>query len=637
METSGLKTPLQLIIIYLISIIETIAYKGKELDEDDISKKILNTVFLEYYFVRSDTGYIPLGQVHITQPFTEWHVKTKTHDLICANEHRLFDKNMNEIFVDKLKVGQLIQTENGLEEVISVKRGWKKYSMFDISVYNHNHRYYSNGILSHQTISSSIFIAWYLIFNIDKNALILSNKLDTTKEIIDKAKVIIENLPWFMKPGILKYDVTNMKFDNGCRLVGQSTTSKAGISFTIHLLFLDEFAHVQANIVESFFENVYPTLSSSLISRIIITSTPNGYNKFFDIYDSAMKGDNEFHPYKVDWWQVPGRDDAWKEREVGMLGGGIKGEEAFNRQYGNQFIASSSLLLNSVVLKKMDKDMKQYVYHEFDPFTDAALDVKNFLTWHPNFDIESIESESNYWVFSIDIAEGNGGDNSVINMFQVIPMNKEEIKEIHGPGAMYDFFKLKQVGRFSSNEHGLEDFAKVLYILNYDLFYSENVKLILEYNAYGAVMMNYLSTVFPQRNDFDEESVVKFKHRHDAKSLSFGLKIKKDNKPILCQNFKKVTELNRMDLTDKMTVYEISKFGKLSNGSYGGQTGNDDLAMSSINCAEFVNTVDYADFIEELLDIIDDNLHDYMEEILYKGLDKTGADLHYDIYDLLKS
>jgi len=487
-----------------------------------------------------------------------------------------------------------------------------------------------------KTICSAIFIAWYLVFNIDKNALILSNKLDTTKEIIDKAKVIIENLPWFMKPGILKYDVTNMKFDNGCRLVGQSTTGKAGISFTIHLLFLDEFAHVQANIVESFFENVYPTLSSSQISRIIITSTPNGYNKFYEIYDAAVKGESEFHPFKVDWWQVPGRDDAWKEREVGMLGGGIKGEEAFNRQYGNQFIASSSLLLNAVVLKKMDKDMRHYVYHEFEEFDEAALDVKNHLTWHPNFDIEQIENEGNYWVFSIDIAEGNGGDNSVINMFQVVPLSREEIKEMHGPGAMYDFFKLKQVGRFSSNEHGIEDFAKVLYILNYDLFYSENVKLIIEYNAYGAVMMKYLSTIFPQRNDFDEESVVKFKHRHDAKTLNYGLKIKKDNKPILCQNFKKVIELNRMELTDHMTVYEISKFGKLANGSYGGQTGNDDLAMSSINCAEFVNTVDYADFIEEMLDIIDDELHEYMEEILYKGKDRTDGDLHYDIYDLLK-
>jgi len=37
-----------------------------------------------------------------------------------------------------------------------------------------------------KTISSSIFIAWYILFNFDKNALILSNKGATTREIIDK-------------------------------------------------------------------------------------------------------------------------------------------------------------------------------------------------------------------------------------------------------------------------------------------------------------------------------------------------------------------------------------------------------------------------------------------------------------------
>jgi hypothetical protein len=47
------------------------------------------------------------------------------------------------------------------------------------------------------------------------------------------------------------------------------------------------------------------------------------------------------------------------------------------------------------------------------------------------------------------------------------------------------------------------------------------------------------SDLFPQRNEFDEEMVVKFKHRHDAATAKFGLKIKKDNKTLFCQNLKK--------------------------------------------------------------------------------------------------
>jgi hypothetical protein len=80
-----------------------------------------------------------------------------------------------------------------------------------------------------KTICSSIFIAWYSLFNFDKNSLVLSNKGATTREIIDKGKTILEHLPFFLKPGIIKWDVFNSKFDNGCRIIGQTTTKKAAI------------------------------------------------------------------------------------------------------------------------------------------------------------------------------------------------------------------------------------------------------------------------------------------------------------------------------------------------------------------------------------------------------------------------
>ena len=154
-----------------------------------------------------------------------------------------------------------------------------------------------------KTICSSIFIAWYSVFNFDKNSLILSNKGATTREIIDKGKTILEHLPFFIKPGTLKWDVFNSKFDNGCRIIGQTTTKKAAIGFTIHLLFMDEFAHIPANFVDTFYENVYPTVSASINSKVIITSTPNGFNKFYDIYTAADRGLSEYVPFRVDWKQ----------------------------------------------------------------------------------------------------------------------------------------------------------------------------------------------------------------------------------------------------------------------------------------------------------------------------------------------
>jgi len=482
-----------------------------------------------------------------------------------------------------------------------------------------------------KTVTASIFNAWYVTFNMDKNTLLLANKSDSTKEIIDKAKTVIENLPFFMKPGIIKYDVMNVRCDNGCRLIGQSTTAKSGIGFTIHNLYLDEFAHVHPSIADSFYENVYPTLSSSKVSRITITSTPNGFNKFYQIYAAADRGDNEYLATRIDWWQHPDRDEAWYERELANLGS----IEAFNKQYGNEFVSSSNLLLDPVDMKKMRKRMKPYVYHDFDEFDYISIDTKGFLEWDPEFDIDTCGDKENFWVFSVDIAEGNGGDSSVINVFRVDPMSEAEIKSIVSPGAMYDFFKFTQVCRFKSNEHVIEDFAKVLYTLAVDVFNSENVKMIVEYNTYGTVLFQYLRSIFPQRNDFDDEMIVKFKHRHDAKTIKPGIKLKSDNKAIFCQNFAKLYKINRLDLTDEVTVTEASLFGTLPNGSYGAQMGNDDVIMTCITATEFFNTTDYADFVEELLDFIDPDLHDEMESILFKDNDQAG-DLQYDIYDLLK-
>ena len=308
--------------------------------------------------------------------------------------------------------------------------------------------------------------------------------------------------------------------------------------------------------------------------------------------------------------------------------------EAFNKQYGNEFVSSSNLLLDPVDMKKMRKNMKKYVHHELQEFEDISIDTEGLLEWNPDFDVEDVRHSESYWVFTVDIAEGNGGDYSVINIFKVCAMDAKEIENVQNPGAMYDFFKFKQIARFRSNTLVIEDFAKVLYTLAVDVFYNENVKLIVEYNTYGSVLFQYLRSVFPQRNDFDDEMVVRFKHRHDSRTLKPGIKLKSDNKSIFCQNFSKLYKNNRITVTDEVTVTEASLFGTLPNGSYGAQMGHDDVIMSCITATEFFNTTDYADYVEELLDFVDPEIHIKMEQTLYKDSEDQG-DLQFDIYSLL--
>ena len=630
MQEFSMRATLKILVLFLIQMIEKIENRDKNfLDQADLLDKIQDTLKISGLSIETDSGFQPITHIHKTKPFDIWEIETLSgKKLDGADNHILFNEKMEEVYLKDCVKGSFIMTKDGPEEVVKLKKTSLRIEMYDVTVDHPDHRFYSNDILSHNTICSSIYIAWYVLFNFDRNALILSNKGATTREIIDKAKVILDNLPFFMKPGIIKNDVFNMKFDNGCRIIGQSTTKKAAIGFTIHLLFMDEFAHIHPSFLDTFYENVYPTISSSKVSRVIITSTPNGFNKFYDIYRTAVKGKSEYRAFRVDWWQVPGRDEAWMLREIANLGS----EEAFNRQYGNQFIASSNLLLGPESIKRLQKRQKDYVHHEFFELDDIEVNYRE-LNWDPDFDISEIENENNYWAFSVDIAEGNGGDYSVINIFQVTPMDRGDIKKIKAPGSFMEFFALRQVGVFRSNQHTIEDFSKILYTLSVDIFNNENVKMVIEWNMFGSELIRRMQTIFPSRNDFDEEMVVKFKHRNDARVANFGLRLKADNKAIFCQNFKKYINVGRVLISNKETIEESISFGKMPNGSYQGQLGNDDLVMSSINVTEFFHTTDFSDFVEEKFDYLDPDTQKFMDDALSKSKDE--GNLYFDIYDLV--
>jgi hypothetical protein len=610
----------------LIQLIELIEYRKLDIDENDISKKIMNTIELDDTEVWTDTGWHTASHIHTVQPYKVWRLRTSSGKYLeCADNHIVFDQYLNEVLVKDLVKGNFIMTENGPEKIIEVIKTFNKVSMFDLTVDSADHRYYTNGILSHNTITSSIFLTWYLLFHFDKNVLLMSNKGATTKEIMDKIKAIVEGLPFFLKPGIVKKDVMSMMFDNKCRLIGQNTTKTGGIGFTIHLLFLDEFAHIQESIKRTFYENVYPTLSSSKISRVIITSTPNGYDLFHDLYVGAVNKINEYAAIRVDWWEVPGRDENWKQREIANLGS----EEAFNQQYGCQFLASSSLLLSADDLVRMKRNEREFEFREVDPLDDLCIDYSG-LKWDPDFDIDEIENEQNFYVISIDISEGVGRDYTIFNIFKVNPISLQDAKKITSPSSISDFFSLEQVGIFRSNLLNIDDCSKVLYGLVVNLFNQENLRLIIEYNTYGSHLIKNLITLYPSSNDFDEESIVRYYHRVGAKTKTPGLRIQKDSKKLYCEKTKRLVTNHRIIIKETKSIREAELYSRNPNGSYSAQTGHDDIMATIVNCSSFFDTLDYIEIVEEMFDNIDASL-----QIEIDGLLDGNSDGEETIYDFL--
>jgi len=444
-----------------------------------------------------------------------------------------------------------------------------------------------------KTVTSSIFIAWYLCFHSDRNIMVVANKLATTSEIVDKIKTVLKNLPFFMKPGITAGGVTGMRFDNGCRLFSQATTKTAAIGFTIHLLFADEFAHIHSNFLLPFYRSIYPTLASSQISRIIICSTPNGMNLFYEIYQGAIEHKNSYFPIRVDWWQVPGRDEVWKSREIGNLGS----EELFNQEYGNQFLASSRLLFDSHTLMLMKRVSKEFMCKETDPFLDYP-DYNNNLKWLPTFDPGDAWNGKDKYVFAVDVGDGVGRDFSVINIFNVVPQSIASVRKTRDWEDETSFFRLNQVGMFRSNMQSVEELAKVLELLVFELFEPENCKVVLEINFKGNIIFDKLS----KNAEFFPEIFLYTRHSMANPNLKMGVKMQKDNRETFCRELRNLVKSKKITVNEKRTFDELSSFGISSSGRYESQLAHDDIAMTCVNLVSLFDTTDYFEMVEDKYD-----------------------------------
>ena len=67
---------------------------------------------------------------------------------------------------------------------------------------------------------------------------------------------------------------------------------------------------------EEFYEAIYPVLSSSDTTKMIITSTPQGLNFFYKMWVEAERGENGYIAYDVKWYEHPDRDQSWYDVQV---------------------------------------------------------------------------------------------------------------------------------------------------------------------------------------------------------------------------------------------------------------------------------------------------------------------------------
>ena len=425
--------------------------------------------------------------------------------------------------------------------IVTLDYGLKLFKLYDcqkkkIDIIHNNRRVIlMEGRQQGKTTSSAAYILWYTLFQANKNVAILANKAAAAREVLDRYQTMYENLPKWMQQGVTGWNKGDIELENGSK-VFTAATGKSGIrGKSVNMLYVDEAAIIPNNVAEEFFTAVYPTISAGQTTKILLSSTPLGYNHFWRFWNDAENDRNGFVPLFIPYWEIPGRDAAWAEEQKRMLG-----ELKFNQEVLCNFLGSSLTLIRADVIAKLPVDQPIYSNEGLDVFTRPQ--------------------KNHTYCAVVDIAEGVGGDYSTIQVMDITES------------------PYRVVAKFRKNDITPLLFPNIIY------------KVATEYNnAFVLIEINVSDQVAQiLHQELEYENILMVNRTAGSQVIGggfggsksyLGVSTDKKVKRIGCHNFKALVEEDKLLITDPDTISEISTFIE-KRGSYEADEGyHDDLVM----------------------------------------------------------
>ena len=414
------------------------------------------------------------------------------------------------------------------------------------------------------------YITHYVTFNQSVNVAILANKLKTAKdELFAKLQMAYENLPHFLQQGVVEWNKTSFKLENGSRVVCDATSSSAIRGGSYNLLLLDEYAFLPSHIAEEFYSSTYPTISAGLTSKLIIVSTPNGMNHFHKLWVDANrpaghKAKNNFVPIEVSWRDVPitpggpKRDDTWAAEQLANTS-----PEQFEQEYGCSFLGSSNTLVSTSKLNVLAPE---------DCLEETSEGLKIF----------EHEVKDQIYFLQADVSRGQGSDYSAFTV-------------IDGTTTPY-----KVVASYRNNT--VSPFSFPVSIKSAAEKYN-NAYVLIETNDIGGQVSSILY------NDLEYENVLMTKilgRKGQVLSQGFGgssrtemgLRTTTQTKKLGCAILKRLVEEDKILLNDERIITELTTFVSKSNTFRAEDSHNDDLVMTLVFFAWLSRQEYFADLIE---------------------------------------
>jgi len=435
-------------------------------------------------------------------------------------------------------------------KVIALDKGLVNFDLYPYQeqMFNHFEEHRFNVVLacrqSGKSISACAYLLWFVLFNSEKTVAILANKGATAREMLARITLMLENIPFFLQPGSKALNKGSLEFSNNSRIVAAATSGSSIRGMSVNLLYLDEFAFVER--AAEFYTSTYPVVSAGTDTKIIVTSTANGIgNQFHKVWEGAVQGINQFKPFRVDWWDVPGRDDKWKTETIANTS-----QLQFDQEFGNTFFGTGDTLINAETLLSL-----------------RAKPYKRLLE-NGLLKIYKETKKDHEYIMTVDVSKGRGQDYSTFNILDISTRPFE------------------QVAVYRNNTISPILFPNVIY--KYAKVYNE-AYVVVEANDQGSVVCNGLYHDLEYENMHVESAI---------KANALGIEINRKTKRLGCSAIKDILENKKLNIVDEQTILEISTF-EARGQSYEATDGNhDDLMMNLVMFGYFVSTQYFADMTD---------------------------------------
>ena len=446
-------------------------------------------------------------------------------------------------------------------KIITLDQGLQPFKLYDcqkekVDVIMNNRRVVlMEGRQQGKTVTAAACILHYTIFEEDKTVAIMANKSAAAREVLNRYQIMYENLPLWMQQGVRVWNKGDVELENNSKVLTAATTAAAIRGKSVNWLYIDEAAIIPNNVADEFFTSVYPTISAGETTKILLTSTPLGYNHFWKFWNEAEKKTNGFEHMFIPYYEIPGRDEKWLEEQKQLLG-----EVKFNQEVMCEFLGSTSTLINSQTIGRLSSKTPE--------FQNNGLDI-----------YENPE-EGHYYAIACDTARGIGGDYSAFVVVDITDM------------------PYKVVAKYRKNDIAPMLYPDVIGKVGRDY---NNAFILVEVNDIGQQVAeilhqeveyeNILSTVTEQQRQYVSPGF--------GKATKHGVTTSKQVKRQGCFTFKSLLEEQKLLIFDEHIIHEISTFIEKGNTYQADEGYHDDLVM----CMVLFGWLTSQNFFKDMTDV----------------------------------